>query len=149
MTATKDRGAARARLLRVRAIQHRIAAAAAIAADAGVADLIASRARLTALGAGLAPPPGPATGATLAGRGELAARLDAAGTALVPHIDAARQVAALRASERLVRWQREEIARALDRDARKRTRHADARADDAAAASAFRTPTNRGERPCR
>ena len=86
----------RARLARVRKIQHGLAATVAAQAAGRVQMLETSRERLRQMRGGLRPVEGPTTGAAMARMGELAMRLDSARHNLGPTIDSARSAAAAR-----------------------------------------------------
>lgn len=91
----------RARLLRVRHVQHLQAVGEAATAEARLVQLEGNVARLGHLREGLTPAIGRTTGATLGHAGELATRLDTARVGLVQAVDGARIVATERAGERL------------------------------------------------
>ena len=122
----------RARLARVRRIQHGLAATVAAAAAERVQLLETSRERLRQMRAELRPIEGPTDGAALARMGELAMRLDSARHGLAPTIDSARSAAALRETERLAARRDQESAeklkaaaiRAADEAAEQRLRQA-------------------------
>jgi hypothetical protein len=103
----------RARLARVRRIQHGLAATVAAAAAERVQLLETSRARLGQMRAELRPIEGATDGASLARMGELAMRLDSARIGLGPTIDSARSAAALRETERLAARRDQESAEKL------------------------------------
>ncbi len=84
----------RQRIVRVRKIQHGLAASAAAEAAERVAMLEMNAARLARMRGDLRPTEGPTTGAALARLGELAMRLDAAQHGLAPSIESARALAA-------------------------------------------------------
>ncbi len=107
----------RARLARVRRVQHNLAAGAAARAAAEVQRLEASVTRLAQLRDGLAAAEGLATGATLASLGELALRLDGARAGLAPSISRARTAADRREAERLEAHRNEESADKLEQRA--------------------------------
>lgn len=104
----------RRRIVRVRKIQHALAANAAAAAAGRVRTLELSRERLARMRAELKPVEGPSSGAALAQMGELAMRLDSARLGLGPTIDSARSAAALREAERLVARRDQESAEKLE-----------------------------------
>lgn len=109
----------RRRIVRVRGIQHALAANAAAEAAGRVRHLELSRERLLRMRAELQPVAGPTTGQTLAQMGELALRLDRARLGLGQTIDSARSAAALREGERLSARRDQESAEKLhDRAAR-------------------------------
>lgn len=91
----------RARIARVRQVQHLAAVGAAAIAEGRLAQLEASESRLAALRATLVGAPGASSGATLSQAGELAARLEQARAGLVPQIVSAREAVELRGAERL------------------------------------------------
>ena len=104
----------RARLARVRRIQHGLAATVAAAAAERVQLLETSRERLGQMRAELRPIEGTTDGAALARMGELAMRLDSARIGLAPTIDSARSAAALREAERLAARRDQESAEKLE-----------------------------------
>lgn len=91
----------RARIARVRRLQHNEAASSAAAAAGELRNLEISRERLTQIRFGLAAEAGMTSGAWLSSAGELAMRLDAARLGLAGSIDTARTVAAAREQARL------------------------------------------------
>lgn len=107
----------RARIARVRRLQHGLAASSAVAAAGQLRDLEVSRERLGRMRRDLVAEQGPTSGAWLAGAGELAMRLDAARTGLAPSIDAARAVTAAREQARLVARREQESAERLQQAA--------------------------------
>ena len=107
----------RARIARVRGIQHSLAALAAAKASGHVVTLESNQQRLKQMGEALTAPPGPSTGATLASRGELAMRLDAARHGLGQSIDVARAAASLRERARLGARRDQESAEKLEKKA--------------------------------
>jgi len=121
----------RKRLVRLRAIEHRIAATRLARADTAVQAVVDIAERVTRMRNGLACVPGATSGRLLQGACELAQRLDHAGASLTaPRADAERvmairhgeRVAAHLAEERAMRIdaqlsQREQIARDLREDA--------------------------------
>jgi hypothetical protein len=124
----------RARIARVRRIQHGLAAAAAAKASGHVQMLEMNSSRLAQMREGLSTAPGATSGAALAGRGELAMRLESARDGLGRTIGGARAAAALREKERLgARRDQESAERLHDRAAR-----AAAEAEEARAAALFR-----------
>ncbi len=84
----------RQRIVRVRKIQHGLAASAAVEAANRVAMLEMNQARLARMRNDLRPTEGATTGAALARMGELAMRLDTARHGLGPTIETARALAA-------------------------------------------------------
>ena len=103
----------RARLARVRKIQHGLAATVAAAAAERVQLLETSRERLRQMRAELRPIEGATSGAALARMGELAMRLDSARFGLAPTIASARDAAALRETERRAARRDQESAEKL------------------------------------
>jgi hypothetical protein len=103
----------RARIARVRRIQHGLAASAAAEAAEQVQLLETNRAKLARMRGELRPSAGPTTGAALARMGELAMRLDSARIGLGRSIDNARSVALARESERVVARRDQESAEKL------------------------------------
>ena len=103
----------RARLARVRKIQHGLAATVAAAAAERVQLLETSRERLRQMRAELRPIEGATSGAALARMGELAMRLDYARLGLAPTIASARDAAALRETERRAARRDQESAEKL------------------------------------
>jgi hypothetical protein len=91
----------RARIARVRRIQHDLAALAAAKASGHVQMLETNQQRLKAMREGLASAPGITSGASLSSRGELAMRLETARDGLGRTIDGARAAAALREKARI------------------------------------------------
>jgi hypothetical protein len=126
--------AKRARITRVRDVQHRLAMSAAATAEAQVATLETNAAKLASMRDSLTVPSGPTTGAMLQNRGELAQRLDTVRHGLTDAIVSARAAAEQKVAERLAARQRQESAAKLD------ARAVQALADwtEARAASAFR-----------
>lgn len=126
----------RARIVRVRTIQHRLAQRAAASAHAEVARIEAGCSRLDDLSAAVAPVCGPTDGAALASRAEIVARLTEAATDLTTKAVHRRAVAVLLDDERRAADVRqsgaEQMLRTAERDA--------ARAREAAVA---RQPTSR------
>ena len=104
----------RARLARVRRIEHLHAAAEAVAADAQVASLEASSERLRALRGGLIGDVGPTSGARLGHTHELAMRLDVARAGLFDAITGARLTAGACAEARLEARRNQESAEKLE-----------------------------------
>ena len=104
----------RARLARVRRIQHGLAATVAALAAGRVQMLETSRERLRQMRNELRPVEGPSTGAAMARMGELAMRLDSARYNLGPTIDSARSAAAAREAERLAARRDQESAEKLE-----------------------------------
>ena len=106
--------AKRARITRVRDVQHRLAMSAAATAEAHVANLETNAAKLASMRDSLTVPTGPTTGAALQNRGELAQRLDTARHGLSDAITSARAAAEQKIAERLEARQRQESAAKLD-----------------------------------
>jgi hypothetical protein len=104
----------RARLARVRRIQHGLAATIAAQAAGRVQMLETSRERLRQMRSELRPVEGPTTGAAMARMGELAMRLDSARHNLGPTIDSARSAAMAREAERLAARRDQESAEKLE-----------------------------------
>ena len=104
----------RARLARVRRIQHGLAATVAAQAAGRVQMLETSRERLLQMRSELRPTEGPTTGAAMARMGELAMRLDSARYNLGPTIDSARSAAAARETERRAARRDQESAEKLE-----------------------------------
>jgi len=91
----------RARITRVRQVQHLQAMSEAATAEAKVSQLEGNAARLAALRMSLSMVPGLTNGAALGNASELACRLDQVRSGLADAIGAARIAAAARAGERL------------------------------------------------
>lgn len=106
--------ARRARITRVRAVQHLLAASAAASAEAQVETLENNASKLASLRDSLTIPAGTTTGAILQNRAELATRLDNARHGLSRAIVNARTAAEQRVAERLEARQRQESAAKLD-----------------------------------
>ena len=104
----------RARIARVRQVQHLQAANVAASAAGKVVQLENNAERLTALRASLCPAAGAHSGAALRAAGELANRLDDARRGLDTAIVAARDTAALRVAERIDADVRREGAERLE-----------------------------------
>ena len=104
----------RQRIVKVRRIQHGLAASAAASAAGRVRSLELSRERLLQMRAELRPVEGPSSGQALAQMGELAMRLDSARLGLGPTIDSARSAAAMREAERLAARRDQESAEKLE-----------------------------------
>jgi len=96
----KSLASRRARVARVRQVQHLAAVGAASVAEGRLAQLEASEERLAALRATLVNGMGASSGAVFAQAGELAQRLEQARVSLQPQIHSAREAVALRLSER-------------------------------------------------
>ena len=106
--------ARRARITRVREVQHRLAMSAAATAEAQVATLETNAAKLASMRDSLSVASGPTTGAVLQNRGDLAQRLDKARDGLDDAIVSARAAAEQKIAERLEARQRQESAAKLD-----------------------------------
>jgi hypothetical protein len=104
----------RARLTKVRRIQHGIAASAAAEAAGRVQMLETSRERLRQMRSELRPIAGVTSGAGLARMGELAMRLDDARHGLGNTIESARGVAAHREAQRRAARRDQESAEKLE-----------------------------------
>lgn len=104
----------RQRIVRVRKIQHALAANAAAQAAGRVRTLEMSRTRLLQMRAELKPVEGPTSGQALAQMGELALRLDSARLGLGPTIESARSAAAVREAERLAARRDQDSAEKLE-----------------------------------
>ena len=104
----------RQRIVKVRKIQHALAANAAAAAAGRVRSLELSRTRLLQMRAELKSVEGPTTGQALAQMGELALRLDNARLGLGQTIDSARSAAAMRETERVASRRDQESAEKLE-----------------------------------
>lgn len=107
----------RARIARVRRLQHGLAASSAAAAMAEVRNLEVSSSRLAQMRGDLNPDEGMTSGAWLSAAGELAMRLDSARIGLAPTIDAARSAAQLKEQARLAARQNQESAERLEQAA--------------------------------
>ncbi|MBV9843433.1 MAG: hypothetical protein JOY99_18170 [Sphingomonadaceae bacterium] len=110
----KGQVARRARIARVRRIEHLHAAAEAAAAEAQVVSLEASSERLAALRGGLIGEIGASTGARIAHTHELAMRLDVARAGLTDAIAGARITAASRAEARIEARRNQDSAEKLE-----------------------------------
>lgn len=104
----------RARIVRVRRIQHGVAASAAVDAAQRVQMIEGNRARLHQMRAELQPAAGLTTGAALARIGELGMRLDEARFGLGTSLGAARAMAATREGERRAARRDQEGAEKLE-----------------------------------
>ncbi|WCT72902.1 hypothetical protein PQ455_14850 [Sphingomonas naphthae] len=114
MKALADR---RARIVRVRAVQHIQASIAAGEAEQRANDLAESSRRLVALRGGLEFSEGTVQAGALAAQAELAARLEAARAGMADNIAAARAVATTKEGERLAARIRQEGAEKLQQRA--------------------------------
>jgi hypothetical protein len=126
--------AQRARIARVRRLQHDLAAAAAAKANGHVQTLELNSRRLKQIREGLSAEPGLTCGAALASRGELAQRLESARNGLGRTIEGARAAARLREAERLGARRDQEGAEKLEQ----RAWQAEGRAADRRASASFR-----------
>ncbi|WP_238995662.1 hypothetical protein [Sphingomonas solaris] len=108
----------RARIVRVRNVQHLQASAQAAQAEGRVATLENSAARLVSLRGSLEPTPGVLFAAALSGAGELSMRLDAARHGMTDAIVEARASAGRLAEARLAARIRQEGAEKLGEQAR-------------------------------
>jgi hypothetical protein len=90
----------RARITRVREVQHLQAVNEAATAEGKVVQLEGNAAKLAALRTSLSSAPGLTSGAALGGSGELGLRLDTVRDGLASAIGAARSVALARADDR-------------------------------------------------
>ena len=107
----------RSRIVRVRRLQHDLAASAAAAAAGKVQALETSRQRLADMRSELRAAPGVTSGSSLARLGELAMRLDAARQGLAPSLDSARAAAAQKERIRVSRRRDQESAEKLQQSA--------------------------------
>lgn len=132
----------RARVGRIRRIQHGLAAFAAAKASGHVQMLEQNAERLKQMRLGLGAGTGATSGAALASRGELAMRLEAARDGLQGTIAGARVAASLREQARLDARRDQESAEKLEQ----RAASAAARAEEKRAGARFRprprTPAN-------
>lgn len=103
----------RARIARVRRLQHDRAAARAAIAQEQVVSLEASEQQLKRIREGIVADHGHTSGAALAGMGELALRLDVARDGLGKSLLNARAVAGTREVERLAAYRDQESAEKL------------------------------------
>jgi len=104
----------RARIARVRRVQHLQAAGVAAAAEEKVTQLQNNADRLASLRGSLTAAPGVTSGAALGSVGELAARLDSVQSGLADALGVARVQAMARAAERLDAHIRREGAEKLE-----------------------------------
>jgi hypothetical protein len=107
----------RARIARVRRLQHGLAASSAAEAAGQLRSLEVSRERLARMRCELNASEGSTSGAWLSAAGELAMRLDAARQGLTGSIDAARKIAAAREQARLQARREQESAEKLEQAA--------------------------------
>lgn len=131
--------AQRGRIVRVRRLQHGLAAASAAEAAGKVQSLETSSARLAQLRGDLRPGEGTTTGAGLARIGELAMRLDSARIGLGRSIDNAKATAAAREGQRLAARRDQESAEKLEKAAAIAAAEMRERAAAAAAARRMKT----------
>ncbi len=110
----KEKAAKRARIARVRRVQHSLAAASAAHAENHAAMLETSADRLAQLRFSLSVGKGISSGAAIANLGELAMRLDDARHGLNDAIASARANADLQAEARLAARRRQESANKLE-----------------------------------
>lgn len=107
----------RARIARVRRLQHNMAAAGAAEAAGQLRNLEMSRERLARMRGELDPAQGTTSGAWLSAASELATRLDTARLGLSGSIDAARKLSAAREQARLHARKSQESAEKLEQAA--------------------------------
>lgn len=124
----------RARIAKVRRIQHDLAALAAAKASGHVQMLETNEQKLKLMREGLSAVPGLTLGATLSSRGELAMRLEAAREGLGQTIAGARAAASLREKARIGARRDQESAEKLEQKALS----AAARAEDRRNSALFR-----------
>jgi hypothetical protein len=124
----------RARIGRIRRIQHGLAAFAAVKASGHVQMLEANEEKLKQMRLGLAAGTGATSGAALASRGELAMRLESARDGLQGTIAGARAAAMLREEARIEARRDQESAEKLER----RAATAAARSEDKRVGARFR-----------
>ena len=108
----------RSRIARVRRIQHQLAASAAASAAGQIRALENNQQRLRNMRQGLGAEPGHTDGATLASRGELAMRIEAAREGLGKSIVNAHAALKLREQARLGARRDQEAAEKLEHKAR-------------------------------
>ncbi len=108
----------RARLVRVRNVQHLQASAAAAQAETRVATLESNAARLVSLRGSLTPEPGPVFASALSNAGELSMRLEAARHGMNDAIVSAKASAERLSGLRLEARVRQESAEKLGEQAR-------------------------------
>jgi len=131
--------ARRARITRVRSVQHLLAASAAAQAEAQLDTLRNNQDKLAMLRDSLSVPAGMTSGAVLQNRGQLAQRLDTARNGLADAIVSAKAQVEAKGAERLEARQRQESAAKLDqRAAQALTEWTEARL-----AASFRPRSNR------
>ena len=124
----------RARIARVRRIQHDLAALAVAKASGQVQLIETNQRRLTQMREAVTVEAGPTSGADIASRGELAMRLEAARHGLGRTLADARAVAALRERARVGARRDQESAEKLER----RAAASAAKAEDRRNAALFR-----------
>ncbi len=124
----------RARIARVRRIQHGLAALAATKAQDQVQTLEGNEQRLKQMRQALSAATGSCSGADLASRCELAMRLEAAEEGLAKTIVGAKKTVAIREQARIGAWRDQESAEQLEQKAAS----AAARQQDRRSAAAFR-----------
>lgn len=107
----------RARIARVRRIQHDLAALAAAKASGHVQMLETNQQRLKVMREGLVAAPGTTSGSSLSSRNELAMRLEAARDGLGRTIDGARAAASIRERARIGARRDQESAEKLQQKA--------------------------------
>ena len=121
----------RARIVRVRRIQHDLAALASAKASGHVQMLEGNSQRLQQMRAGLSSGPGRTSGAALASRGELAMRLETAREGLGQTIVGARAAASLREKARIGARRDQESAEKLEQKAASAASRVEDRRSDA------------------
>src|SRR4051812_10460061 len=131
----------RARIGRIRRIQHGLAALAATKASGHVQMLEANEEKLKQMRLGLSAGTGLTSGAAMASRGELAMRLETARDGLQGTIAGARAAALLREEERLGARREQESAEKLERRAASAAAEAAERRLGAAFRPRFKTRT--------
>ena len=107
----------RARIGRIRRIQHGLAAFASARASGHVQMLEANEEKLKQMRLGMAAGTGPTSGAAMASRGELAMRLETARDGLKGTLAGARAAALLREEERIEARREQESAEKLEQRA--------------------------------
>lgn len=137
----KNQATRRARILKVRAIEHRAATANLATADAAVANLNRISGRLSNLRRGLVSEQGEFIGLALKANAEMSQRLEHAKASLVQPIRDAEYARSRVKAERLIARRREDSAAKLyDRAVRSDERRAD---EQASASQPFRKHSNR------
>ena len=128
----------RARIARVRRLQHGIAASSAAEAAGQLRNLQYSNDRLAQMRSELEAAQGETSGASLASAGELAMRLDQARLGLATSIDAARSAALAREQARIAARREQESAERLEQmAARAAAEHAESRISKAGRRRAY------------